>query len=581
MSIYGFNCYNFSHNIDFGGSVYVSGTTCNGVVGAYTLNFGESICMDLDFPFISCGNPVFSGECNVTTATPTPNVTASVTPTPNVTPSVTPTLTSTPQITPSFTPTPSITSSPTPTPSVTSTIPPTPSVTPSNTPVALCPNGFQIDDPTPPATIPNASYFRITTYTGGTFNNLYFNLTSNTLGSIVFGTAPDTNNYVFFSAFTSSASYFFGRAFSGSTDLGWAVREISGLQTIQSGYTYTGDTAYGVFNSITYGSDKYPPNSTLNFSGGIGGGETYLKYYVSCVTPTPTATPQVTPTPTSTLTTPTPTRTSSPTPTPTSTLLPSECTQLVLSGTGDSNIDGVYTLQTTGSGVRPCGYIDSITFGSPVNYNITCTDSSGYTIWSKTSVGFGNFGIIYDNTTSRYCIMRANGTSTPSANSYGCGSNQATAGYPIYGFNIGYTQSGKTYPTSGTGGTITYTGCTPNPDPTSTPTNTPTSTPTRTPSITPSPTSTAAITPTPTSTQAASYSFSNCGVSNSSANGACSDAITNPKTLYSNCLSLSAGCILYYNSNLTNPVTELYVFALSNWDMDGTGQITGPSSVQC
>jgi hypothetical protein len=78
------------------------------------------------------------------------------------------------------------------------------------------------------------------------------------------------------------------------------------------------------------------------------------------------------------------------------------------------------------------------------------------------------------------------------------------------------------------------------------------------------------------------YSFSGCGVSNSSASGACSDAVSNPKTLYSECASpLTAGCSLFYNSNLTNPVTEIYVFAEANWDMDGYGVISAYSSIQC
>jgi hypothetical protein len=78
-----------------------------------------------------------------------------------------------------------------------------------------------------------------------------------------------------------------------------------------------------------------------------------------------------------------------------------------------------------------------------------------------------------------------------------------------------------------------------------------------------------------------SYAITNCGISNSSAAGACSDAGTNPKTLYSECATLSAGCSIHFNSNLTNPVTELYVFAQASWDMDGYGIISNYSSVQC
>lgn len=80
-----------------------------------------------------------------------------------------------------------------------------------------------------------------------------------------------------------------------------------------------------------------------------------------------------------------------------------------------------------------------------------------------------------------------------------------------------------------------------------------------------------------------SYSIGNCGVSNVSVAGSCSDANTNPKTLYSDCpvLSLAPGCGLYWDAALQSPVTELYVFADANWDMNGSGIITAYSSVQC
>jgi hypothetical protein len=77
------------------------------------------------------------------------------------------------------------------------------------------------------------------------------------------------------------------------------------------------------------------------------------------------------------------------------------------------------------------------------------------------------------------------------------------------------------------------------------------------------------------------YAISGCGVSNSSSSGACSDATSNPKTLFSDCETLAVGCTLFYNSNLTSPVTELYVFAQASWDMDGVGLILFYSSIQC
>ena len=76
------------------------------------------------------------------------------------------------------------------------------------------------------------------------------------------------------------------------------------------------------------------------------------------------------------------------------------------------------------------------------------------------------------------------------------------------------------------------------------------------------------------------YSFGGCG-KGSSVSAACSDAVSNNRTFYSECSVLSAGCSLFNNSDLTNPVTELYTFANSSWDMDGFGVITGFSSIQC
>lgn len=76
------------------------------------------------------------------------------------------------------------------------------------------------------------------------------------------------------------------------------------------------------------------------------------------------------------------------------------------------------------------------------------------------------------------------------------------------------------------------------------------------------------------------YSFGNCG-KGSSISAACSDATANNRTFYSECSVLSAGCSLFNNSDLTNPVTEAYTFADANWDMDGYGVIVAYSSTQC
>jgi len=76
------------------------------------------------------------------------------------------------------------------------------------------------------------------------------------------------------------------------------------------------------------------------------------------------------------------------------------------------------------------------------------------------------------------------------------------------------------------------------------------------------------------------YSFGGCG-KGSSISAACSDAASNNRTFYSECSVLSAGCSLFNNSNLTNPVTESFAFADASWDMDGYGVITAYSSTQC
>ena len=76
--------------------------------------------------------------------------------------------------------------------------------------------------------------------------------------------------------------------------------------------------------------------------------------------------------------------------------------------------------------------------------------------------------------------------------------------------------------------------------------------------------------------------FGNSGVSDISIFDACSDAIINPKTLYSNCETINVGCVLYTDSTLQNVVSEIYVFHQgANWDLNGSGGVIGLSSTQC
>lgn len=80
-----------------------------------------------------------------------------------------------------------------------------------------------------------------------------------------------------------------------------------------------------------------------------------------------------------------------------------------------------------------------------------------------------------------------------------------------------------------------------------------------------------------------SFAIGGCGVSDISVAASCSDAGSNPKTLYSDCPSgsLGVGCGLYWDAALQSPVLELFVFAEANWDMSGGGIISAYSSVQC
>ena len=76
--------------------------------------------------------------------------------------------------------------------------------------------------------------------------------------------------------------------------------------------------------------------------------------------------------------------------------------------------------------------------------------------------------------------------------------------------------------------------------------------------------------------------FGDSGVSDISIFDACSDAVINPKTLYSNCETINVGCVLYTDSTLQNVVSEIYVYHQgANWDLNGSGGVIGLSSTQC
>jgi hypothetical protein len=98
------------------------------------------------------------------------------------------------------------------------------------------------------------------------------------------------------------------------------------------------------------------------------------------------------------------------------------------------------------------------------------------------------------------------------------------------------------------------------------------------------PTTTTTLAPTTTTTIGLT-SFDNCGYGDTVGN-ACTDAIINARTLYSNCdaLSFGTGCVVYADNIGPSPLTgNSYVFINGAvWDINpANGVIIGISSIQC
>ncbi len=66
------SCNTYIHNDTYGGSKNISGTTCDGTVGYYTLTYGQSICMDDSKPLLNLNGLELSGSCLAITPTPSP-----------------------------------------------------------------------------------------------------------------------------------------------------------------------------------------------------------------------------------------------------------------------------------------------------------------------------------------------------------------------------------------------------------------------------------------------------------------------------------------------------------------------------
>lgn len=198
-----------------------------------------------------------------------------------------------------LTPTPTVTNTATPTKTPTQT----PSITPSNTPNALCPSQLVISNSTSQSNFPNGTYDRVTTYSGGTYNAAWAEVTPS--ARIVIGTAPDGKNYAMYLFVTGSTYY---QYVYNEPLQDWGVLITTG-DTYLNGGTHIGGPFIGASTSLFDGTLYYPATGQKG---------TFITYYLSypavCATPTPTVSPTKTSTPTVT-----PSNTATPNATPTNT----------------------------------------------------------------------------------------------------------------------------------------------------------------------------------------------------------------------------------------------------------------------
>jgi len=309
------SCIIYQNTNNHEGSVYVSGTTCEGQVGAFTLYYGDNICMNVLLPLITCENPDIVGYCVIN---PTP--------------------------TPSHTPTPTPT-----------TPPPCPQE------ITLTWEGEFKDN----FTDYNGTYYRTTSYTGGTFD--YGWVDNDPEEYFHTGTSPDGNNYLVYvrtvgaTAYTLTNYYFqptsLSRQYTIFKTVGSLVNNQVNTFVGTGGVGYTGTTiggAYILSSGLQSGSANQP---------------IYFAYPAICPTPTPsvtathTSTPTHTPTPTSTsiITTPTntPTHTSTPTVTPTHDI---SCTGFTCTNNDEGNRSLSYIDCYTGNFI----YYPDVTSGTTV-----------------------------------------------------------------------------------------------------------------------------------------------------------------------------------------------------------------------
>jgi hypothetical protein len=239
------SCQTYLHNdpFDSGGTKFISGTTCTGSASSYNLTFGGSVCMEAELPLVICDGLTISGSCDSPVLSPTP------------------------------------------TPTVSASSPP-----PCPTEITLTWLGEFASS----FTDFNGTYYRTTSYTGGTFN--YGWVDNDPEEFFHTGTSPDGNNYLVYvrtvgsTAYTLTNYYFqptpISRQYTIFKTIGSLVNNQVSTIIGSGGIGYTGTTiggAYILTSGLQFGSGNQP---------------IYFAYPQICPTSTPTPTPTPTLTPT-------------------------------------------------------------------------------------------------------------------------------------------------------------------------------------------------------------------------------------------------------------------------------------------
>lgn len=449
------SCYSFCHDNTYGGSAYVSGTTCDGVVGAFYLTLGDCICIETTNPHTCCGPLIFSASCF-----------------PNVTPTTTP--------------------SPTPTPfgdcrvyyaEKKSTFLSQSTISWTSCDLAELSQTLE----NPPSTYPENITF--CALAGSlSYDSAQIDVTDN--GSCITPTPTKTNTPTPTNTPTITQTSTPTRT-ADVTPTNTPTQTVTPTNTSTQTQTPTPSVTIGLTPSMTASPTETPSSTPTNTPT-----NTLTPTNTSTNTPTNTVTSTSTSTPTNT---PTNTQTTTPTntPTPTSTMNPICPEQLTISGISGvlADFNGTYDrLHSYTGGTLEYGYWGNIVTG-PFSAN-TLYLGNAYSVFLRVS-GTDYYTLTYrTGSTTVWGVTRSSGDSIVNG-AVRLNSAAVTSATTFYS-GIGYPSAGlysnNVY--------VSYTNPCPTPTPTQSPTNTATNTPT--PSITPTntntPTNTATNTPTQTQT---------------------------------------------------------------------------------